>query len=219
MRSMRFFAPIFGAAVLSAPAVAGVSVTVGDFDLGQWAFSTHEFGPNGGSGSLATTTSGNPDSALIINNSCGSNFSGAWNAAVYAGLGYTPSISGPLTELAFSIDTRHVSSLQAVSFIVEQDGEIWRVGYFINTPSWTTWQLPTVTSADFAPLTTNAPALPNFIDGGTIRFGISSGNSSAGGSGYSTTGHYDNFSVSFVPGVGALPMLALGLVTGRRRRA
>ncbi|MBL8745189.1 MAG: hypothetical protein JNK58_02415 [Phycisphaerae bacterium] len=220
---MKFVAAAAAASVIALSANARASVEISDntFNMSDWSHSAHQFGPFGGSGSIGQTPLGRTGSGLEINNSCGPSFSGVWNAGLYLPFSYNPSAAGvPLTDLTLSIDSRHTGGLQAVSFVVEQGGEMWRVGYFINTPSWATYSIMDPMAADIVPLTAGAMGLPDFsVSGGAIRFGIAAGNSSAGGSGYSTTGYYDNFQVLFVPSPATLPfgMVAVGLLRRRLR--
>jgi hypothetical protein len=208
------------AACASAASAQPTVITDATFAPGDWSHLSVPFGPNGGSGYIAQAPEGRTGTGLFISNSANSNNSGAWNAAIYQGFTYIPAISGPLSELAFSVDTRFVDGLQAVSFIVAQSGFAWRVGYFINTAAWTTYSV-IASPAEISPLTLGQPALPDFSAAGApIRFGFTSGNSSSpGGFGYSRLGVYDNFGVSFVPAPGAAAALALaGLAAARRSR-
>jgi hypothetical protein len=192
----------------------------GDFDDANWSLTTFQYGPNGGSGSASQVVGGVPGTCRMVTNTCGSNGSGAWNLSTYTAFSYNPSAGGALTDLSFPIDSRYVNGLQAMGFVVEQDNHFWRVGYFLNTPSWVTYAI-TPTAAEFYAMDVGMPALPDFsASGGVIHFGFYSGNSSSStGSGYSRSGLYDNFVVNFVPSPAGLVVAgAVGLLPGRRRR-
>lgn len=195
-------------------------VTISDdtFANASWSVSSYQYGINGGSGDgFQVLTGGNTGAARYVINNCGAYYSGATNVHLFNDFTYVPAISGPLTDLSFTIDTRYVDGLQAYGFMVTQGSNLWAVGYYLNTDSWQTTVL-TPTAADFTPFN-NGPALPDFSAAGApIKFGFYSGNSSAGGWGYSRTGYYDNFAVTFVPAptTAALALIALG---ASRRRA
>lgn len=207
-------------AVLPSAASAQWLVTDESMSLSNWSLSIHPFGINGGSGEILQSGGGQPGSAMQVSNTCGSNFSGSWNALIYTPFTYTPTTAGAITNLSFSIDSRYLDRLQAISFIIEQDSHLWRVAYWTNTGAWTTYSISDVTSASIAPLTAGAPLLPDLsASGRPLRFGFASANSSAGGFGYTASGLYDNFRVEFVPAPSAAAMFgALGLLASRRRR-
>jgi hypothetical protein len=215
MSSIRSLVLMLGA-VAAPAAIASVTVSDADFNPASWDHTTHQFGVYGGSGSVNQTSNGLNGTGWQINNSCGPSYSGAWNASVYLAFSYNPSVGGPLTDLAFSIDTRYSDRLQAVSFIVEQDGHRWRLGYYINQSYWTSYQFSNPVDTDFAQFDLASPLAPNLVNGSNLRFGIAAGNSSAGGWGYDTTGYYDNFQVTFVPSPAAALVL-LSLARSRRR--
>jgi len=202
-------------AVAAPAAIASVSVSDADFDPANWDHTIHEFGPYGGSGSVSQTSNGLDGTGWQINNNCGWYRSGVWNASVYLPFSYNPAASGPLSDLSLSIDTRYSDYLQAVSFIVEQDGYRWRLGYYINLSYWTTYQFANPVDTDFAQLDSTSPLAPNFVNGSSLRFGIAAGNSS-NVFGYSTTGFYDNFNVTYVP-TPAAALALLPLLRSRRR--
>lgn len=197
---------------------SGAQISDSDFAPGDWAHLIFPFGPNGGSGAIGQTPFGLDGTALFIHNEVGPNFSGAWNLAIYQGFTYIPAISGPLSNLSFSVDACFIDSLQAIGFAITQVGYAWRIGYTLTNPGWATFSL-SPSASDYAPYSLGQPALPDFsASGGPIRFGFGAGNSSTGG-GYQTTGYFDNFSVIFVPtpGTGAIAA-GLALLAGRRRR-
>ncbi|MCE9620413.1 MAG: hypothetical protein K8R92_10990 [Planctomycetes bacterium] len=202
----------------SSSCFAAVVVSDGTFNDADWSMTTFQFGPYGGGGSASQTAGGVPESCRMVTNSCGNDYSGAWNLSMLETFSYNPSSGGALTDLTFSMDSRYVDGLQAMSFVVEQDNHFWRVGYFINTESWTTYAIAPV-AADFYAMDLDTPALPDFsATGGVIRFGFGSANSSTSW-GYSRTGLYDNFVVNFVPSPAGLTIAgAVGLLRGRRRR-
>lgn len=222
----RILAPVAMAAMAELPVVlpsvasAQWLVTDSAMTLSNWSLTVFQFGPNGGTGNVTQSASGLPGSAMQVNNSCGSNFSGSWNLLVYSPFTYTPANAGAITNLSFSIDSRFIDRLQALSFIIEQGSHVWRVAYWTNTSSWTTYSITNVTSASITPLSTGAPLLPDLSAAGApLRFGFASANSSAGGFGYTTSGLYDNFRVEFVPAPGVAAMFgAMGVLASRRRR-
>lgn len=210
---------IVPALFLAASGASASIIDVQTFGASDWYQTTFQFGPFGGSGESGPSTQGQTGDGWYIRNSCGPSYSGAWNLCTYNAFTYDPSVGGPLTDLSFSIDSRYEDYLQAIGFVVEQGGNFWVVGYWINTPSWTTYTLANPANTDFAPLSTSQPPLPDFsASGAPIHFGFGSANSSAGGWGYTTLGYYDNFSVNFVPAPGAMAILALAGVASRRRR-
>lgn len=200
------------------PAASAAIIEDSTFPSGDWQVVMHPFGPNGGSGSATQSALGREGTGWFVVNSVGPSFSGVWNASIFTGFTYTPAISGALTDLSLSIDSRQWSGLQAISFVVTQSGHAWRIGYFLNTSVWDTYALANPVAADFAPLTDGAPAVPDFsASGGSMRFGIAVGNSSVGG-GYSTEGLYDNFRVDFVPAPGPAALMLAGFGIALRRR-
>jgi hypothetical protein len=200
-------------------APASVVFTETQFNTGSWQHTIHPFGPNGGSGGVSRVNLGPTAPALQIGNIANNNSSGAWNVVMFSAFTYNPGLSGPISNLSFSIDTRFLDRLQAVSFMIGQGGHLWRVGYSLNTSGWTTWNFSNVDVSQNEALTAGAPSMPNIVSGGPVTFGFASANSSGpGGFGYSTSGLYDNFQVTFVPAPGAAGLaLAAGLLAARRR--
>ncbi|MDX2016066.1 MAG: hypothetical protein SFY95_00335 [Planctomycetota bacterium] len=217
-----FAAGVAIVAVAPGAARASVVFTETEFAAPGWAFSSYAFGPNGGSGAAQQTTQGRTGHGLRITNNANNNNSGAWNVVLFPAFTYNPGASGPISSLSFSIDTRFVDGLQAVSFVVAQGGHVWRMGYSLNTSAWTTFALTNVDVTQNQALTAGAPLAPNLVSGGPVRFGFASANSSSpNGFGYTRSGLYDNFSVTFVPAPGAAAAaLAVGALSlSRRRRA
>lgn len=205
---------VFCASLASATVV---TISDADFAPADWNHTTVQFGPFGGAGSAGQTASGRTGTGWRISNVANPGGSGAWNASVYQPFTYNPAFA-PITDLALSIDTRFVDTLQAVSFILQQGGHLWRIGYYLNTQSWTTFALTNPQPSDFAPLTNGAPALPDLTTtGAPVKFGIAAGNSGTVGS-YSTQGFYDNFSVTFVPAPGTIALAACAIAAARVRR-
>lgn len=128
-----------------------------------------------------------------------------------------------IQDLTFSIRARREDGLQALGFAVEQGGKYWVAGYFLNTFSYDLYTAA-VASSDFtAPYGTEPgtqPEHPDFSAGAApIRFGFYIANGSTTW-GYTTSGFYSDFSVSFVPAPGAVGVIAAaGLGIVRRRRA
>ncbi len=205
------------ALLLAASSASASIIDVTTFDAADWSHTTFQFGPYGGSGSSGPTTQGRTDGGWTIHNSCGPDYSGAWNLCTYNAFTYDPSVAGPLTDLSFSVDSRYDDYLQAIGFVVEQGGNFWLAGYWINTPSWQTYSIANPVVADFSRLTLAQDFTPDFsASGAAIHFGFAAANSSTG-YGYNTTGFYDNFRVDFVPAPGAIALLGLSAVAARRR--
>jgi uncharacterized protein (TIGR03382 family) len=207
---------------MSPAALGSFTFSDGTFNTGDWSQTSFQYGPNGGSGSPSQVLSGgNPGAARYITNSCGSFFSGALNAQYYEAFSYNPAVDGPLSALTFSIDSRFEDGLQAVSFVVRQGGSTWQAGYFLNTSQWATYSMSPAANDWFAMTGASVPTpAPDFsASGAPITFGFWTGNGTAGGFGYSRSGWFDNFTVSFIPTPGATSAALLGVaLLGRRRR-
>lgn len=126
-----------------------------------------------------------------------------------------------IEDLSFSIRARRDNGLQAFGFAVEQGGKRWLAGYFLNTFTYDLYTVA-VTSADFVlPYgvdPTSQAEHPDFSAGAApIRFGFYIANSSTMW-GYSTSGYYSDFSVSFVPAPGVAGAIAAAMVGMVRRR-
>lgn len=218
---------VFGVVAASCVAMSPVAMgsftfSDGTFNNADWSQASFQYGPNGGSGAPTQVfTGGNPGAARYITNSCGSFFSGALNAQYYEAFSYNPAIDGPLSALAFSIDSRFQDGLQALSFVVRQGGSTWQAGYFLNTSQWVTYSLAP-TASDWAAMTGSSVPTPTpdfSAAGAPITFGFWTGNGTAGGFGYTRSGWFDNFTVSFIPTPGAASAALLGVaLMGRRRR-
>lgn len=212
---------IASSALFVAPALAaGATIADSTFQDANWSLTSFAYGPNGGSGVATQATLGVTNAVRQVTNTCGANFSGAVNFSIFEQQGYDPSVSGAVTSLAFAMDARYVDGLSSFGFAVEQDGQFWMIGYFLNTSAWRTYSLVPAL-VDYTPVGDANPLGPNFSTSGSmLHFGFWTSNSSAGGSGYSHTGQYDNFAV-VVPGPGALAVLGAAAVSwggGRRRR-
>jgi hypothetical protein len=181
-------------AVLLACAAWADSLEDTEFVDSDWSLTSYTSGTYGG-GAQATQVGGTRE----IANSCGPFYSGSNNVSLYLPDTYDPAVSGALSELSFSIDTRYITGLSAYGFVVKQGESVWGAGYYINTSSWVTTVLEP-TEADYFPIAPGTAGVPDLSDtGAPLQFGFYSANSSAGGSGYTHTGQWDNFLVSFTP--------------------
>jgi MYXO-CTERM domain-containing protein len=215
-------------ALFTSGARAQVSVVDQNFANSDWTLIARPYGPNGGGGSGAQVLTGGTgpgagSAARQITNQAGSGGSGSYNASIYTALVYDPAVSGPLTNLAISIDARYASGLSAIGGAVEQGGLVWFFDYQINTPGWQTFSFTSAVTGWYQINGggTLLGAGPDFSAGGApMRFGFFTANgSSSGGFGYANTGLYDNFALSFVPAPGAAAaMVGLGAITAMRRR-
>jgi hypothetical protein len=209
---------IASAVGLAIASTAHAGIVDSTFNTADWSLTSYEYGPFGGGAEAAQVVSGNPEFARRVSNSCGPNTSGSTNVSLYTAFAYIPAISGPLTELSFSIDSAYIDGLSAYGFVVQQGSGVWGVGYALTGPSWVTWTLSPV-DADVFPIAPGTTGMPDFsAAGGPIRFGFYSANSSTG-FGYTHTSLFDNFAVNFVPAPSAMMMAGLaGLAAARRRR-
>lgn len=204
------------AIALAASAHAGIVDST--FNNADWSLTSYEYGPFGGGAEATQVVSGNPEYARQVANSCGPSSSGSTNVSLYTAFAYIPAISGPLTELSFSIDSAYIDGLSAYGFVVQQGSGVWGLGYALTGPSWVSWTVSPL-DAEFFPIAPGTTGLPDFsAAGGPIRFGFYSGNSSTGFA-YTRTSLFDNFAVNFVPAPSAMMMIGLaGLAASRRRR-
>lgn len=210
-------------------ASASVVISDGTFNSANWSLVQRPYGTGGGGGSATQVLvggAGDNGAARQTSNTAGPSNSGSYNASIYTAFTYTPSISGPLTGLNFSIDARFIDGISSIGCVVEQGGFIWLTGNAITTSGWTTHNFTPSTGADWFLINPTVPYVvvgpgPNFTASGTpMRFGFYTGNgTSAGGNTYSHTGLNDNFVVRFVPSPGAAALLGLGgLLAAKRRR-
>ncbi|MGQ0628040.1 MAG: hypothetical protein ACT4PL_08075 [Phycisphaerales bacterium] len=200
-------------------ASAAVMVSDGTFADANWTCIPNPYGIGGGTGSGAQTASGREGTGRLTSNSANPTFSGSYNVHLFTTFVYDPASAGPLTELAFTIDSRFLNGLSAIGFAIEQGGTLWYTGYELNTSSWATYtHVPA--PADFFNLPFGAPAtLPDFsASGAPIRFGFYSANGTGGGAGYTNSSVFDNFAVSFVPAPSAVALGGAGLLLALRRR-
>lgn len=145
---------------------------------------------------------------------------------------YDPSTQGAIQTLNFSLDNYIADSMGgstlkaiAIDAAIEQGGNIYAAGYTI--PSNVTWGNLTwsLTAANFIPLSSSGPALPDFsASGAPLHFGYyDSLGIGPGFSPYSLFHAVDNFSVNVVSAVpepaDTLLLAAIPLLMRRRRRA
>jgi hypothetical protein len=181
-------------AVLLACAAWADTVEDTEFVDSDWKMTSYAYGTYGGSGSAAQV-----GGTREISNSCGPFYSGANNVSLYQPFTYDPAVQGALSGLSFSIDTRYLTGLSAYGFVVAQGANVWGAGYQINTPSWLTYEVEPA-EGDYFPIAPGTVGAPDFsAEGAPLQFGFYTANSSAGGSGYTHTGQWDNFRVEFVP--------------------
>jgi hypothetical protein len=178
-----------------------IQVTDATFDDISWSMTPQQYGPNGGNGvgyQIVVGGAGDNGPAREVVNTCGSTFSGSYNASTYLSYVYNPATQGAITSLEIAIDSQHTSSLCAMGGLVEQDGVVWMFDYDINSSSWTTYVFaPANDWYVMLPTGTVGGPGPDLSEHGTpLRFGFWSGNGSGGGFGYSTQSRFDNFRVT-----------------------
>lgn len=241
----------FLAAAPLATAEAGV-FTVSDSDFANFGtnYSLNSFASgNGGTQTpLQQPSAGNPGSFLqITNNINAAPASGQSIANIFViqlGSGYTPSVSGAITTIDFSMNLIRLFQSQPglavnASPAVRQNGRFYLVpGTFITGATvWTPFSQTGFTANDFKEAINdptgasffNSGSTPNFASGSAIEFGWAYPTGGAPGSpGFTTIAGFDNWvttvnTVTAVPEPGTYAVGAFALLTGlwqlRRRFA
>lgn len=227
---------LLASTALAQPRQARADVSFGDteFPDGGWAVESITTG-FGGSSSGVQSPTGNPGNARRITNSVNagpSSISAMHRFGTTSATIYSPTTSGAVASLDFSVDYRLVSGFgdgQGLGFALKQGTVVYFAAYAV-TGSDGAWHARSATgllASDFVRMDGLA-GTPNFsAAGANIRFGLAVSNSSTG-AGYAIVVDYDNFAVTVrqVPGPasGALGLAAacglggVGGAGGRRRR-
>jgi hypothetical protein len=233
------------AALLALPltsktASAGVTISDGTFDPGDWVLTQFVSG-NGGSVTASQQMSGgNPGDYRLLQDAVASGPSAVAGVNVYTATSFNPAVSGSISSINFSIDFECpggggncFGQGQGFGVIVHQNGNDY-IDNFVGITSvspWTTFSLDGLLASDFGLLSSgsiNTGTNPDFsLTGTPIEVGFSNDNSTVT-SPFEIDAGYDNFSITIntatvapeptaatLFGVG---LAALGLFRPRRPR-
>jgi hypothetical protein len=226
-------APLAIAACLSAlaaPANADVVFSDGAFSPSVWVVEPINIG-SGGIVNVSQVSTGNPGDARRVNITLGSQPGDTtWVFSRYGNntaTRYEPTTSGAIATINWGIDARFVDGSfpgqgQAILLGLRQGNVNYVADADITGSSgaWSSFGATGLTASSFQRLDGLA-GTPDFAGtAAPIRFGFVSGNSTTGGS-YFTTVDYDNWFVEvIVPAPGSLALAGAGCVLiARRRRA
>jgi hypothetical protein len=255
LRSASRFFLLLGAGFLAAAPLATAEAgvfTVSDANFANFGtnYSVNSFASgNGGTQTPAQQLSGgNPGSFLQITNNINAGPVGGSSIAnifvIQLGSGYTPSVSGAITTIDFSMNLIKLFQSQPglavnASPAVRQNGRFYLVpGTFITgSAAWTPLSQTGFTANDFKEAINdptgatffNSGSTPNFASGSAIEFGWAYPTGGAVGSpGFTTIAGFDNWvttvnTIAAVPEPGTYAVGAFALLTGlwqiRRRLA
>ncbi|HEY1120213.1 MAG TPA: PEP-CTERM sorting domain-containing protein [Haloferula sp.] len=209
-------------------------------DYGSNYTETHFNTGNGGTQTpVSQASGGNPGGYLNISNSVGAAPSGSTQSItnifmIKNGATYTPSVSGAITSIDFSISLIKLAGSSGLivnaSPGLVQDGifYFWTAGLQTGSSSWTSLSITNLHASDFVRATNgssyfDSSSHPNFTNGSTIQFGISYPTGGAPGSAaFTTTAGFDNWvtTVNTVPEASTALLGAIGvfgLCASRRR--
>ena len=219
---------VAGVVAMSAAARADVLFSDGTFATSVWVNETVNVG-SGGSVGVSQESTGNPGFARRVTISLGSqagdttySFNRYGNTLATR---YEPATSGAVTSIDWGIDARFVTASffgagQAIMLGLRQGNVNYVADYDVTGSSgqWNTFGATGLVAGDFTRLDGLAGGPDLSVSGAPIRFGFVTGNSTTGGS-YFTTVDYDNWFVRVVPTPGSIALAGVGgLMMVRRRR-
>jgi hypothetical protein len=218
-----------GVVALGTAAHAAVVFSDGTFATSGWVNETINVG-SGGTVGVSQVSTGNPGFARRVTITLGSqagdttfSFNRYGNTTATR---YEPATSGAITSIDWGIDARFVTGSlfgegQAIMLGLRQGNVNYVADYDVTGSGgqWNTFGATSLVVGDFTRLDGVAGSPDFSATAAPIRFGFVTGNSTTGGS-YFTTVDYDNWFVRVVPTPGSLALAGLGgLMMVRRRRA
>lgn len=218
-------AALMATCIVAVPARADVTYSDTEFANASWGVIMRNLA-TGGTSTGVQTTGGNPGFGREVTNNV--NLLGTvYGIHVLLGASnlYTPSVSGAIGSLDFSIDYRWLSGIggqgQGISLAAIQGSSVYHAVYGItgSTGFWGAHVTAGLVASDFVLLGGGVP-IDFSASASPIAFGFVVGNY-APDQAYTNTVLYDNFSVTVhtVPAPGAVALVGLGgLMAGKRRR-
>jgi hypothetical protein len=224
--TMRVCVALGAAVLVGGAARADVTFSDTEFPNSGWGLDVFTVGA-GGTSSGIQVSGANPGFGRQVTNSItiGGEVYGLHRYGTSLATRYEPSVTGAITSVDFSIDSRFISGLgglgHGISLGAKQGSVLYRAGFDTtgSTGLWETHSSTGNTAASFTPLG-GGPAIDFSSTAAPIRFGFVVSNGAVNET-YSNVVLYDNFQVVIhnVPAPAGAAVLGLGgLMACRRRR-
>lgn len=197
---------VFSLLVPVSSLAATVAFSDGTWANTNWTVTTEGLNLGGTGSGTQTASGGNPGSYRRCTDTVNAADFQPFSNTVYvfhamAGATYTPSVSGPIVSINYSeASMRITGGQQACGLALRQGGVVYYGPLFLNPTTFNVWATTTQTallasSFDATPAGVQNPDFSG--SGGVIEFGFVRANStSVGGSGSTTVGGIDNYSVT-----------------------
>lgn len=214
----------------SAGTLASVVYSDSTFANADWGFEVVNVGTGGSASATQSAATGNPGAARRVSISTGAAVGDATYAIHRYGTSlatrYVASTQGAIVSVNFAIDARFVTGTflgagQGVYAQAKQGTNIYVAGIGVtgSAGNWVTLSASGLLVSNFIQIAGTTAPLDFSATGAPIRFGFASANGN-GGSAFSTTVDYDNFTLEVVnvPAPSAAALAMLGATTMLRRR-